>query len=66
MPEHRTLDLPGYPSADVGVGNWVRKQFQLDGFGKALLLLGSAAALDRLDLEHWRAVETGVAAIEKR
>ena len=66
VPEERTLDLPGYPGARVRVGNWVRKQFQLDTFGEALLLFGSAAALDRLDLEHWRAVEAAVAAIEKR
>ena len=66
VPEQRTLGLAGYPGADVRVGNWVRQQFQLDAFGEALLLFGSAAALERLDLEHWRAVEATVRAIEKR
>ncbi len=66
VPEQRTLHLPGYPGADVRVGNWVRQQFQLDAFGEALLLLGSAASLDRLDLEHWRAVEAAVSAIDNR
>ncbi len=66
VPEQRSLELPGYPGADVRVGNWVRRQFQLDAFGEALLLLGSAAALDRLDLDHWRAVETAVSAIAQR
>ncbi len=65
VPEQRTLDLPGYPGGEVCVGNWVRRQFQLDTFGEALLLMGAAAANDQLDLEHWRAVETAVAAVER-
>ena len=66
VPKQRDLDLPGYPGAGVKVGNWVRRQFQLDTFGEALLLLASAARRDRLDTEHWRAAETAVAAIGKR
>ncbi len=66
IPPQRRLDLPGYPGADVRVGNWVRDQFQLDAFGEALLLFGAAARHDRLDAQHWRAAEAAVAAIEKR
>ncbi len=66
IPPQRGLDLPGYPGADVRVGNWVRDQFQLDAFGESLLLFGAAARHDRLDTDHWRAAETAVAAIEKR
>ena len=48
---------PGYPGADLLTGNWVNRQFQLDAFGEALLLLAAAAAQDRLDLDGWQAVE---------
>ena len=64
-PEH-DLRLPGYPGAAVKTGNWVAGQLQLDTFGEALLLLSAAARLDRLDSAHWTAVQTLVAAIEKR
>jgi GH15 family glucan-1,4-alpha-glucosidase len=66
VPEQRSLALPGYPGGDVRVGNWVRQQFQLDAFGEALLLLGAAAEWDRLDLQHWRAVEAAVEAVRQR
>ncbi|MGI8761127.1 MAG: glycoside hydrolase family 15 protein [Jatrophihabitantaceae bacterium] len=66
VPDERTLDLTGYPGGSDKVGNWVNKQFQLDAFGETLLLLAAAAGRDRLDTEHWRAVEATVAAIEKR
>ncbi len=66
VPQQRTLDLPGYPGAEVRVGNWVRRQFQLDAFGEALLLFASASDLDRLDLQHWQAVEQAVAGIDQR
>ncbi len=66
VPDESELDLPGYPGGSCKVGNWVNSQFQLDTFGEALLLFAGAAAHDRLDLEHWRAVEAGVAAIEQR
>ena len=49
MPDQRTLDLPGYPGGFDIVGNWVNKQFQLDAFGEALLLLAAAGRHDRLD-----------------
>jgi hypothetical protein len=57
---------PGYPGADLLTGNWVNRQFQLDAFGEALLLLAAAAAQDRLDLDGWQAVEAAVTAIEHR
>lgn len=66
VPGEWTPDLPGYPGARVTVGNHVRKQSQLDAFGEALLLFAAADVHGRLDTEHWRAVETAVAAIEKR
>lgn len=66
VPEQTGIDLPGYPGGDVWVGNWVRKQFQLDTFGEALLLFAAAGRLERLDANAWRAVETAVAAIEQR
>ena len=66
VPGEQDLDLPGYPGASVKTGNWVNSQFQFDAFGEALLLLAAAGRLDRLDSAHWNAVETCVAAIEKR
>ncbi|MGC2655006.1 MAG: glycoside hydrolase family 15 protein, partial [Mycobacterium sp.] len=66
VPGEADLDLSGYPGAAVKTGNWVTDQFQLDAFGEALLLLASAARLDRLDSTHWRAAQTLVRAIEKR
>lgn len=65
-PLEQDLDLAGYPGAAVKTGNWVAEQFQLDGFGEALLMLSAAARLDRLDSTHWHAVQTLVAAIETR
>ncbi len=66
VPDERPLHLPGYPGSSAKVGNWVNKQFQLDAFGETLLLLAAAARHDRLDRDHWRAVEVAVAAIRKR
>ncbi len=66
VPDERQLHLPGYPGSSVKVGNWVNKQFQLDAFGETLLLLAAAARHDRLDRDHWRAVEVAVAAIRER
>ena len=66
VPDERDLDLPGYPGGSAKVGNRANDQFQLDAFGEALLLLAAAADRDRLDTDHWRAVESAVAAIEKR
>ena len=67
VPDERALShLVGYPGGTDKVGNWVNQQFQLDAFGEALELLATASSLDRLDTEHWDAVETAVAAIERR
>jgi GH15 family glucan-1,4-alpha-glucosidase len=67
VPDERTLShLVGYPGGADKVGNWVNGQFQLDAFGEALELLAVASSLDRLDTDHWDAVEIAVAAIERR
>jgi alpha,alpha-trehalase len=67
VPDERALShLLGYPGGTDKVGNWVNQQFQLDAFGEALELLAAASSLDRLGTEHWDAVETAVAAIERR
>ena len=66
MPGQRRLDLPGYPGGFDLVGNWVNRQFQLDAFGEALLLLAAAARQDRLDSGSWQAAEIAAAAIARR
>jgi alpha,alpha-trehalase len=66
VPDQRRLDLPGYPGGFDLVGNWVNKQFQLDAFGEALLLLAAAARHDRLDSAGRRAVEIAAAAVAAR
>ena len=66
VPDEYRLHLPGYPGGYDKVGNWVNKQFQLDAFGEALLLLAAAARHDRLDRRNWRAAETAVTAIRER
>lgn len=65
VPDETTVDLPGYPGADVRAGNHVNAQFQLDVFGEALVLFAAAARLDRLDPVHHRAADVAVDAIEK-
>lgn len=65
-PREQDLDLPGYPGGHAKTGNWVADQFQLDVYGEALLLLATAAELDRLDGTHWQAVETLARTIEQR
>jgi len=62
VPGERELDLPGYPGGSDIIGNRVNEQFQLDGFGEALLLFSSAGAHDHLDSEAWRAAEVAAAA----
>ncbi|MGI5149344.1 glycoside hydrolase family 15 protein [Plantactinospora sp. CA-294935] len=65
IPDQQTLArLPGYPGAEVRIGNQVRGQFQLDAYGEALLLL--AAGRQRLDPLTWRAVEIAADTIERR
>ncbi|QEC46406.1 glycoside hydrolase family 15 protein [Baekduia soli] len=66
VPDQRQLDLPGYPGGSDIVGNWVNGQFQLDGFGEALLLFAAAARHDHLDADGWRAAESAIGAIEQR
>jgi len=66
LPGETTLDLPGYPGGADKFGNWVNRQYQLDAFGEALLLLASAADHDHLNGEHWRAAEVAAHAIEER
>jgi hypothetical protein len=67
VPDERSLShLAGYPGGADKVGNWVNQQFQLDAFGEALELLAVASSFDRLETDHWDAVETAVAAIEHR
>ncbi|GAA2164595.1 glycoside hydrolase family 15 protein [Pedococcus bigeumensis] len=66
VPDERNLDLPGYPGGRSIAGNWVTEQFQLDNFGEVLLLFAAAAGQDRLDLDHWKAVEQAVAAVQSR
>jgi alpha,alpha-trehalase len=66
VPSEQTLDLAGYPGGTDKLGNWVNQQFQLDAFGEALQLLSTAARLDRLDADGWRALNAAVAAIGER
>jgi hypothetical protein len=67
VPDERSLShLAGYPGGADKLGNWVNQQFQLDAFGEALELLAVASSFDRLESDHWDAVETAVAAIERR
>ena len=67
VPDEKTLSrLAGYPGGTDKVGNWVNQQFQLDALGESLLLFAAAGRHDRLDTDHWKAVEAAVAAIEKR
>ncbi len=67
VPDERPLaQLDGYPGGADKVGNWVNQQFQLDALGESLLLFAAAARHDRLDTEHWKAVESAVHAIEQR
>lgn len=49
IPDQHALDLPGYPGSSVRLGNHVNEQFQLDGFGEALMLFAAAADRGRLD-----------------
>ena len=67
VPSERSVrGIEGYPGGSDRVGNRVNEQFQLDVFGESLQLFAAAARCDRLDKEHWRAVEVAAAAVEKR
>lgn len=66
VPEQRRVELAGYPGGSDIIGNRVRRQFQLDTFGEALLLFAAAARHDRLDRENYQAIGVAIDAIEKR
>jgi len=66
VPDQSRLDLPGYPGGYDLTGNWVNRQFQLDAFGEALLLLANAAGLDRLDADAAAAARIAADAIAQR
>jgi GH15 family glucan-1,4-alpha-glucosidase len=66
VPDQRTLPLPGYPGADVRIGNHVNQQFQLDAFGEVLRLLSAANQAGRLDDDGRRAAKLAVDSIEAR
>jgi alpha,alpha-trehalase len=66
VPSEETLGLAGYPGGADKIGNWVDRQFQLDILGEALQLFAAAGRADRLDGDGWRAVQTAIAAIDKR
>jgi hypothetical protein len=66
VPDQQRLDLPGYPGGYDLVGNWVTRQFQLDAYGEAMLLLAAAARHDRLDGDGWAAAEIAASAIASR
>ena len=66
VPEESTLELSGYPGGIDRIGNRATRQFQLDVFGEALLLLAAAERHGCLDDEGWAAVRLAVSAIEQR
>jgi GH15 family glucan-1,4-alpha-glucosidase len=66
LPDQRTLPLPGYPGGQDRIGNRVNRQFQLDVFGEALLLLAAAGRRDRLDTDAERAIDIAAQAIAER
>jgi GH15 family glucan-1,4-alpha-glucosidase len=65
-PERELPHLTGYPGGGHTIGNKIDQQFQLDAFGEALLLLAAGARRDRLDSDHWKAVEVLVESIRQR
>lgn len=65
--DQEQIDITGYPAAPIVMaGNRAGKQFQLDAFGEALLLLASAADVERLDDRGRHAAEVAARAIESR
>ncbi|MFJ2895038.1 glycoside hydrolase family 15 protein [Streptomyces sp. NPDC087218] len=66
VPDQRTLGLPGYPGGYDRIGNRVSRQFQLDAFGEALLLLSAAHRLGRLDTDALPAARLAADAIAHR
>jgi alpha,alpha-trehalase len=66
VPDQSRLELPGYPGGFDLTGNWVNKQFQLDAFGEALLLLADAARLDHIDADAVTAAEIAAEGVAQR
>jgi alpha,alpha-trehalase len=66
VPDQRSLGLLGYPGGFDQVGNWVNRQFQLDAFGEALLLLADASHNDLLDADVLQAGELAATTIGDR
>ena len=66
VPDQHALDLPGYPGGYDRIGNHVNRQFQLDCFGEALLLLAAAAEHGRLDDDGWAAARIAADAVRQR
>ena len=64
-PSSDASPLSGYPGGYDLAGNHVRKQFQLDIFGEALLLFAAAARHDRFDRDARRAVDLAVGTIDR-
>ena len=51
IPDEKPLDLPGYPGASTSSGTASEPSSNSTLFGEALLLLATAAARDRLDVD---------------
>ncbi|MGW7488224.1 glycoside hydrolase family 15 protein [Streptomyces sp. NPDC054786] len=66
VPDQHPLDLPGYPGGYDRIGNHVNRQFQLDCFGEALLLLAAAAEHGRLDDDGWAAARIAADTVRRR
>jgi GH15 family glucan-1,4-alpha-glucosidase len=66
LPAERHLSLPGYPGGSDTIGNRAGRQFQLDTFGDALLLLAGAEQRGRTDEDAWKAAEQAADAIAAR
>ncbi|MFF7409198.1 glycoside hydrolase family 15 protein [Streptomyces lydicus] len=66
VPDQHPLDLQGYPGGYDRIGNHVNRQFQLDCFGEALLLLAAAAEHGRLDDDGWAAARIAAGAVRQR
>lgn len=66
VPDQSELSLPGYPGGFDRVGNAVRKQFQLDVFGEAMLLLAVSAERGVIDAEGWKAADVAANAAASR
>lgn len=66
VPGQTTVDLAGYPGGSDVVGNWVRRQFQLDALGETLQLVAAGVRLDRVDTHHLKAAEVAIGVVERR